>query len=202
MTGKKNNISAVILAGGQARRMGGQDKGLLELNGKAMIEYVIDALREQVETLLVNANRNIDKYARFGYPVVSDLDDGFKGPLAGMASCMRMIDTDFLLTLPCDSPLVPVDYASRMLRAQQENRAQICVADSGDRIQPVFCLLERKLQDSLVAYLDSGERKIDRWFEQHKLAKVYFSENREMFSNINTPEELKRMEDELAAGIT
>ena len=187
----------VILAGGQARRMGGTDKGLLMLNGKAMIEHIIDALAPQCETIVVNANRNLDEYRAWNYPVIADLDNNFNGPLAGMAACMSAIDSEFMLTLPCDSPLVANDYAERMLLTQHETAADICVARDEQRIQPVFCLLKSSLLDSMLSYLEQGERKIDRWFEQHQLAEVDFSDSAHMFKNINTPEELEKMEQEL-----
>ncbi len=177
--------------------MGGTDKGLLLLNGKAMIRHIIDALEHQCEAIVVNANRNLDEYRDFNYPVIQDLDSNFNGPLAGMAACMNVIESEFMLTLPCDSPLVAKDYAERMLAKQHKSGADICVARDEQRIQPVFCLLKCSLLDSMLAYLGQGERKIDRWFEQHQLAEVDFSDSAHMFKNINTPEELEKMEQEL-----
>lgn len=188
------NITAAILAGGQARRMGGQDKGLIELSGKAMIEYVIAALQPQVDKIIINANRNQDIYAKYGMPVIADNYAGFNGPLAGMASCMKAIDTEYMITTPCDSPFVPDDLVTRMYAALQDNQADISVADSGDRIQPVFSLLKCSLLDSLLVYLDSGERKIDRWFQQHVMTTVDFSDKPETFLNVNTPEDIKDIE--------
>lgn len=188
------NITAAILAGGQARRMGGQDKGLIELSGKAMIEYVIAALQPQVDKIIINANRNQDIYAKYGMPVIADNYAGFNGPLAGMASCMKAMDTEYMITTPCDSPFVPDDLVTRMYAALQDNQADISVADSGDRIQPVFSLLKCSLLDSLLVYLDSGERKIDRWFQQHVMTTVDFSDKPETFLNVNTPEDIKDIE--------
>lgn len=188
------NITGVILAGGQARRMGGQDKGLIEISGKAMIEHVITALQPQVNNIIINANRNHDIYAKYGIPVIADNYEGFNGPLAGMASCMKVIDTEYMITTPCDSPFVPDDLVTRMYTALQEKQADISVADSGDRIQPVFCLLKCTLLESLLAYLDSGERKIDRWFQQHVMTRVDFSDKPETFINVNTPEDIKDIE--------
>lgn len=188
------NITGVILAGGQARRMGGQDKGLIEVSGKPMIEYVIAALQPQVDKIIINANRNHDVYAKYGMPVIADNYEGFNGPLAGMASCMKVIDTEYMITTPCDSPFVPDDLLTRMYTALQDNQADISVADSGDRIQPVFSLLKCTLLDSLQAYLDSGERKIDRWFQQHVMTRVDFSDKPETFLNVNTQEDIKDIE--------
>ena len=162
-----------------------------------MIEYVITVLRSQLDKIVINANRNQDIYAKYGFPVIADIYDGFKGPLAGMASCLKGIDTKYMITTPCDSPLLPIDYVSRMYDALQEKNADIAVADSGDRIQPVFCLLKSSLLDSLVEYLDSGERKIDLWFQQHVMTKVDFSDKPETFINVNTPEDIKIIEAKL-----
>jgi|APSaa5957512535_1039671.scaffolds.fasta_scaffold28303_3 molybdenum cofactor guanylyltransferase len=197
MQNMQNNfpdITAVILAGGQARRMDGQDKGLLEVSGLAMIEYVISVLHSQLDKIVINANRNQDTYAKYGFPVIADDYEGFKGPLAGMASCMKAIETEYMITAPCDSPLLPADFVTRMFSALQEKNADISVADSGDRIQPVFCLLRSSLLDSLLHYLDSGERKIDLWFQQHVMTKVDFSDKPDTFINVNTPEDIKIIE--------
>ena len=110
----QNQITGIVLAGGQARRMGGVDKGLISLCGRPMVEWTIRALRPQVETIAINANRNSDLYAGFGYAVVADNDSGFLGPLAGMASGMRAARTTHILTVPCDSPLIVPDLAERL----------------------------------------------------------------------------------------
>ncbi len=191
------NITGVVLAGGRARRMGGEDKGLLKVSGKAMIEYMIAALQTQVKNTVISANRNLSIYSRYGFPVIADSGDGFDGPLAGMASCMQAINTEYLITVPCDSPLLPEDYVMRMLTALEVDNADIGVADSGKRIQPVFSLLKCSLLESLMAYLNSGERKIDRWFQQHTMTRVDFSDKPETFINVNTPEDIRDMETEL-----
>ncbi len=188
------NITAVILAGGQARRMGGRDKGLIEVSGLSMIEYVISALQPQLDNIVINANRNQDIYAKYNYPVIADNYEGFNGPLAGMASCMKAIDTEFMITTPCDSPFLPDDLVARMLKGVIDNRADIGVADSGERIQPVFSLIKCSLLNSLVAYLDSGERKIDFWFQQHVMAKIDFSDKPDTFINVNTLDDVANIE--------
>ncbi|HSR63155.1 MAG TPA: molybdenum cofactor guanylyltransferase MobA [Gammaproteobacteria bacterium] len=192
-----NNISvtiriftAVILAGGEARRMGGEDKGLVELSGKPMVQHVIDSMSSQVGYLVINANRHFDTYARFGCPVVADEFEGFCGPLAGMASGMRTIDTPYMVTVPCDSPLVPDDLVKRLYLELVREKAEISVAHDGDRMHPVFSLMQTRLLDSMLAYLKSGERKIDKWFRKHRLAITDFSDKPETFLNVNTPEEL------------
>lgn len=190
----RSEITGAILAGGRATRMGGEDKGLLRVAGRPMVEHVLRALRPQVSDLLINANRNLERYREFGVTVVSDFIDGYCGPLAGMASAMKVARTAFLLTVPCDSPFLSGDLAARLHRCLIRDGARIAVADSGERLEPVFALLDRTLLPSLLAYLEAGERKIDRWYAQHPMTRVDFSDEPGMFHNLNTPEDLAAAE--------
>lgn len=190
----RSEITGVVLAGGRATRMGGEDKGLLRVAGRPMVEHVLRALRPQVSDLLINANRNLERYRDFGVTVVSDFIEGYCGPLAGMASAMKVARTAYVLTAPCDSPFLSEDLAARLHRGLLRDGARIAVADSGERLEPVFALLDRTLLPSLLAYLAAGERKIDRWYAQHPMTRVDFSDEPGMFSNLNTPEELAAAE--------
>jgi molybdenum cofactor guanylyltransferase len=190
----KNDLTGVILAGGQARRMEGQDKGLVLLNKKPMIEYVINTLKPQVNSLLINANRNHDTYSKYGYNIVSDELSGYHGPLAGMASALNIIKTPYMLVVPCDSPFIPNDLAKRLINSLEENNAEISVAHNGDRMQPVFCLIKKDLLTSMNDFLNQGERKIDKWFNLHTLAIADFSDIPETFDNLNTLEDIKTIE--------
>ncbi len=194
---KKTGITGVILAGGEARRMGGGDKGLVELRGKPLVEHALAALSPQVNTVIINANRNRERYAAYGHPVIADSRQGFQGPLAGMLSCIEAAGTEFIVSVPCDSPLLPDDLVARLFRQLSEEEADISVAHNGDRMQPVFTLMPTSLAPSMQAFLDGGGRKIDRWFEQHKLAVTDFSDKPECFRNINNPAELAQMEAQL-----
>lgn len=187
-------ISGLVLAGGLARRMGGIDKGLVVLAGKPMIEHVLAGLAPQVGRVLINANRNLAQYGGYGYEVVSDTLQGYLGPLAGALSALKVIDTEFLLTVPCDSPLVAPDLAGRMYAALRLGQADLAVAHDGRRQQPVFLLLKRGLAADLEAYLASGERKIDRWFARHRVAEADLSDRPDSFINVNEPEEKQRLE--------
>lgn len=192
------DITGVILAGGRARRMGGEDKGLIEVNGRPMIDYVIRALRPQVSDLLINANRHMDKYAALGNcQVVEDETGDFVGPLAGMASAMRHCRTRFLLAVPCDSPLIAHDLAERLYDALDKNNASISSVHDGERLQPVFALLNRELLPRIHEYLQAGNRKIDTWYETQRFAIADFSDQPDMFLNINTPQERDRLEQTL-----
>ncbi len=199
---ERAKITGVILAGGRGRRMGGQDKGLIRFRGSPLASYALEALDSVAAHILINANRNREAYARFGYPVVSDRTDSFDGPLAGLLSAMRAAETPYVLTVPCDSPLVTGQLLERLCRTMQETGAELCAAHDGERLHPVFLLAERCLADSLDRYLAKGQRKIDLWFEQHRLALADFSDHPELFANINTPEELAALENTISTGAT
>jgi molybdenum cofactor guanylyltransferase len=188
------DISAVILAGGKARRMGGEDKGLIELQGRPLLDYIISALRPQVGEILINANRNLGRYSAFGYPVKQDMLGDFFGPLVGMATGMQATVKPYLLTVPCDSPFVPTQLVESLYRALISETAEISVAHDGVRMQPVFALLDCQLLPSLLDYLNEGGRKIDTWYAQQRLTLADFSASSEMFLNLNTPEDKIELE--------
>jgi molybdopterin-guanine dinucleotide biosynthesis protein A len=185
----RRDITGVILAGGRGQRMGGVDKGLIPLAGKPMVTYVLGALRPQVATILISANRNLDQYAAFGCQVATDTVGEYHGPLAGVASAMEIAETRYVITVPCDSPLVAHDLVARLYRALSQENAEISVAHDGERMHPVFALLRCDLLSSLQEYLQSGQRKIDRWFAHHKLVIAYFTDEPDTFVNVNNPEE-------------
>lgn len=187
----KTDVTGVILAGGQARRMQGKDKGLVLLNNKPMIEYVIECLKPQTGKLLINANRNLGKYSAYGFDIVSDELSGYHGPLAGMASALNKVTTPYMLTAPCDSPFIANDLAERLINALKTDGADISVAHNGERMQPVFCLMKKELLSSINNFLNKGERKIDKWFSQHTLAIADFSDKPESFDNLNTIEDIQ-----------
>ena len=194
------DISGVILAGGRGSRMGGMDKGLVALKGRPMVAHVIERLRPQVGELLINANRNTEHYATFGFPVVPDYREGYLGPLAGIASGLAAAATSYVVTVPCDSPLVGADLVARLARALVQNQADLAVAHDGERAHPVFLLLRRSLFDDLTAFIETGGRKIDRWFECHRVAYADFRDTPEAFVNVNDQEERRHVEHQLAAG--
>lgn len=190
-------ITAIVLAGGRGSRMGGVDKGLVLLKGRPMVEHVLERLRPQVGAVLINANRNLERYAAFGCPVVPDREGGFLGPLAGMASGMAAAGTPFVVTAPCDSPFIGPDLVARLASALMRDAADIAVAHDGSRTHPVFLLLRRDLLADLDAFLTSGGRKIDLWFARHRLALADFRDCPEAFVNINDASEHRNIEGQL-----
>lgn len=190
------HITAVILAGGKGRRLKGNDKGLVEFQQQPMVEHVLQAVGSRVANIIINANRNIERYESYGHPVISDALSDFQGPLAGFCIAMSEASTSHILTLPCDGPFVSEDYVARMAQAlSQDPAAEMAVAHDGERMQPVHALIPVSLLDSLRVFLASGERKIDRWYTQHKVALVDFSDKPEIFQNINTEAQLKHLEE-------
>lgn len=183
-------ISSIILSGGLATRMGGIDKGLVQLHGKPLVQHVIERLSKQAEEILINANREIVQYQRFGYPVLQDETADFIGPLAGFSLGLQQARHEYLLTVPCDSPLIPVDLSQRLLAALTSQNADIAVATSEGDAHPVFSLCKRTVLPSLTAYLAQGGRKVSAWQKQQAYIEVDFSDQAEAFVNLNTLHEL------------
>ncbi len=191
------NITGLVLAGGMGRRMDSADKGLVVFHDKPMAQHAIERLSPQVQSLVINANRNVETYASFGYTVVSDEVSGFAGPLAGLHAGMRVCETALIATVPCDSPFLPLDLIARLQTALESNDAKIAVASTGGQLQPVFALYKTSLATSLEKFLNEGGRKIDKWYEQHKAVIVAF-EDEAAFANINTVAELSALQDDAA----
>lgn len=185
-------VSGVLLAGGQSRRMGGQDKGLLPYQGRSMASHVISTILPQVDDFYISANRHIEEYRSFSYPVITDGLDNFQGPLAGILAVMEQIDSDYLLTVPCDNPVISPQLRQRLLEALLTTGSDIAVAHDGTQLQPVFSLIPRRLQSSLTDFLASGQRKTRDWLFQHKVVEVDFSDQADCFININTADDLQK----------
>ncbi|MDH5785277.1 MAG: molybdenum cofactor guanylyltransferase [Chromatiales bacterium] len=191
------SITTVILAGGAARRMGGDDKGLITLDGRAMIAHVIERIAPQSGNILINCNRSRQDYQTFGYPVIEDTLSGGVGPLAGVLSALESCDSDYVLSVPCDTPLLPLDLVERMLQAMEYNDAMACTVSDGDRLHPVVLLVKREVTAGLRNYLEQGGRKVHDWFYSNPHCSADFSDQPDAFVNINTPEQLSRIEREL-----
>lgn len=192
-------ITGLILAGGRAQRMGGIDKGLIPFHGKPLIESVISRLSPQVGKIIINANRSITKYSVYGYPVIIDETPDFSGPLAGFAVGLKNCKTPYLLTSPCDTPLLPKDLVSLLALKLEQEKLQLAFASTRDPngkvwSQPVFCLMRSDLESSLNTFLKNGDLKIDHWFKNLRTGSVLF-EDELAFTNVNTPEELKTLEE-------
>ena len=207
------DITGLVLAGGRGSRMGGVDKGLQNHLGMPLALHCLLRLQLQVGSAMVNANRNLGAYESMGVPVWPDTQADFAGPLAGMLVGLEHCETPWLATVPCDTPNFPLDLVERLAAAAQADGADIAMAATREpaleaganadadadatgqpvvQVQPVFCLLKASLLESLQAFLDSGQRKIDRWTAQHRCATVVFDDSAAFF-NANTVEELRRL---------
>ncbi len=197
-----HDITGLVLAGGRGARMGGTDKGLQNFHGMPLALHTLMRLQAQVGEVLINANRNLSAYESFGAPVWPDALPDFAGPLAGFLTGLEHCDTPWLVTVPCDTPLFPLDLVARLAQAADRQDAEIAMAcapeaDGALRPQPVFCLLRRELMESLHLFTKGGGRKIDAWTAQHRTVRVDFNapgDDPRAFFNANTLEELRQLE--------
>jgi molybdopterin-guanine dinucleotide biosynthesis protein A len=190
----RQEITGLVLAGGRGRRMGGVDKGLQRLAGAPLVVHALERLRPQVGPLLVSANRNLERYAEFGLPVLTDPLPGHAGPLAGMLAGLSQCRTPYLVVVPCDAPALATDLVARLAWALNAAGAEIAIAatqaaDGSLRMQPVFCLMQTALHASLAAFLAGGERKVQGWTASRRCTVVAFGDER-AFDNINTAQDL------------
>jgi len=197
----KHHITGCILAGGRASRMGGVDKGLQLFRGQTLVQHALMRLQPQVSQLLINPNRNPADYALTGLKVIADTDFADMGPLSGFLSGLQHCDSEWLVTVPCDSPFFPLDLVEKLAAAATAKQSFIAMAqtqrlpDNAWELQPVFCLMHRSLIHSLKDYLASGQRKISAWAQQQTpLALCEFTQTAEgaqPFANANTLQELQ-----------
>ena len=176
-------VTAVVLAGGRGSRMGGEDKGLVLLAGRPLVHWVIAAVAPQVDALCLSANRHVDRYAAWGYPVFTDAHAGFAGPLAGIESALQRLETPLLLCVPCDVPLLPDDLVDRLRRALDDPRIDLAVACGDDRCHPVIALLRQRCLSSLTGFLAAGGRGVAVW--QGSLARAEVPFPGTAFTNVN-----------------
>lgn len=191
------HITGLILAGGRGSRMGGVDKGLQTHAGMPLAMHAMFRLGPQVGALMINANRNLGAYEAMGVPVWPDALPDFPGPLAGWLAGLEHCETPWLVTVPCDTPNFPADLVARLAAAAVEADAELAMAvtreDGRLQRQPVFTLMRSELVESLVAYLQAGERKIDRWTDRHRCVEVVFDDEAAFF-NANTLDDLRRLQ--------
>lgn len=194
-----SDVAGCVLAGGLGRRLGGVDKGLVELAGRPLAARALERLRPQVATLVVSANRNVEAYARLCDRVVSDATSAFDGPLAGVVAAMAATDAPVLAVVPCDCPFFPEDLVARLGAAFGRPGVEIATVRAAGRLQPAFLLARTALRPAIETALASGERRIARFFAQRETVEVDFSDAPAAFDNINTPEDLAAAERRLEA---
>lgn len=190
---EREKITAVILVGGQGRRMGHRDKGVISFNGKPLIEYVIEKIAPQVGHLAINSPDQ-GAYEHYGYPTFGDVLEGGLGPLAGLHSALSHCSSELVLILPCDTPLIPDDLVERMYHQLINDDAQLCSVSDGERLHAVFILAKSSISAGLEKYLLQGKRRVQEWLREEQAAVAMFTECPHAFTNLNTPEELTRLE--------
>lgn len=188
----RQSITGVILAGGLGTRMGGQDKGLVPLMGKPLYQHILERLSPQVGSIMINANRNQARYNESQLTVISDLENNFSGPLAGMQSAMHYAKTDWLLFVPCDVPAFPLNLAEKMFNEKGNHLA--CYAQDEKREHPTFALLHRSLKTQLDDYLARGDRKLMIFMQEVNAKGIIFSSEFDAFANLNTLEDSRNWE--------
>ncbi|MCG8670377.1 MAG: molybdenum cofactor guanylyltransferase [Pseudomonadales bacterium] len=191
---KFENVTGIILAGGEGSRMGGVDKGLVSFLGKPMYQHVLERLEPQVATVIISANRHLADYQQSGYPVVSDSNKVYQGPVAGILAGLEMIETPFAVIVPCDAPKLSLNLVEQLMTKANFDDSPITLFQVAGRVQPLFGLFSGSLLQDLRDYYQAGERKLIRWCESHSPRIVNYQGPSEDFSNINTQEELKKLE--------
>lgn len=187
----KDGLTGLVLAGGRGRRMGGMDKGLVPYQGRALVLYALAALRLHTDRILISANRNLAAYEELGYPVVSDADSDFRGPLSGILAGMREARTDWMLTVPCDMPNLTGEILARLKNHPARQGVPLLIAHDGQRLQPLLMLASTGLLSSLEGYLDQGGRRVDQWVESLPHQVVDLSDWRSALVNLNDFEALE-----------
>lgn len=183
------NCSAIVLAGGRSSRMDGRDKALELLDGQPLIAHVLSRLEPQVDDIVINCNRHQSELSVFGHALVADTTADFPGPLAGIAAGLPHCRHDVVLVTPCDTPWLPADLHAR-LAAQMQAHTKLVIAHDGQRLQPLFMLLQRALLASLQNSLSQGHYKVEKWCQEQGAALARF-DNPAAFANLNTLVELE-----------
>ena len=187
-----NNMLGIILSGGAGKRVGGRDKGLIELDSKPLVQHVLERLAPQVTETVICIHRNEDRYARFGVSLVLDESIAYEGPMAGIrAALKRFVESDkqsefeYFAVSPCDVPSLEGRHVERLLAAMIESDSDCAVAHDGNRRQNLHCLFQRRVVESLIAFYDQGGRAMHRWFEEVQCTDVDFSDRADCFQNLN-----------------
>ena len=188
MKSPKKKFSCIILAGGEGKRVGGRDKGLIDYHGKPLIQHVIDNIKPQVDEIIISANRNIEKYETCGYKVVSDNSEKYLGPMAGIAATLPYCQNDWVFITPCDMPFLPLDIISSLY--ENKNGSSLSIAKVSDRLQ-LALLMNKNLLPSILQALSASELRLMQWAKSQKPTFVFFT-NEQNFSNLNSSTDLKR----------
>ena len=191
------DITAVILAGGQGSRFDHRDKGWIEWRDKAFVQHVIDRLAPQVSDIVINCNRNEAAYQALGYRTCTDQLADFQGPLAGIQAALALVTTPLALVCPVDSPILPQNLAQLLYQPLMAEQADIAYPSDGERGHYLPVLLKTALLPSLDTYLQGEERRVRRWYQQHRSIEVDLSGQAGAFRNINTAQSLRELDQDI-----
>lgn len=178
-------VSCIILAGGEGKRLGSVDKGLVKYKSTPLIEHVLSSIKPQVDEIIISANRNIDTYEKYGYKVISDNSDDYRGPLAGIVASLPYCKNEWVLIVPCDMPFLPGNIVEKL---SDETEKCISIAESNKKMQLVF-LMHIKLQASIQQSLDNNQLRLMQWVKSLQPAIISFTED-DVFKNFNSREDL------------
>jgi len=187
-------LDVIVLAGGEGRRMGGSDKGLVPFQSQPMVAFAVELVRPFVDKVVISCNRHLPDYAVLADQVVEDLLEGFQGPLAGILAGLRVCRSDQVLVLPCDTPLLESVLIERLLDAASLAPQSITVLSEGDKLHPLHAVIPRLLADDLERWLEGGQRAVQRWMRTHPMQLVDISDLSEQLCNLNTFQELQSLE--------
>jgi len=190
----KDNITGLILAGGQGSRFHNQDKGLIKFKGITLVEFVANRLKTQTSTIAISANRNLDFYQQHHFHTITDIIHGYSGPLAGIHAALKNLSSEWLVSIACDTPCFPENYVQQLTQAIANTQKRLAVVKSNNRLQNVSMLVHKSLFNSLDVFLDAGERKAQLWLQQQSPCIVEINQPQQAFFNINTPEDLLTLE--------
>ena len=185
-----SKVSAIILAGGRGRRVGYQDKGLLNWHQKPLVSHVIDRIKNQVNDIKINCNQHQQQYQLFGYPLIADQRDNFQGPLAGIEAGLAQVDHEYCLICPCDTPNLPTSLVSKLIDALQSSDSEVAYPVCGPQRHYIPALVKTSLQSSLRKYLNNEQRSIHGWYEKLRVTQVNFDDRDKPFLNLNSKEAL------------
>ena len=187
---QKDDLSIAILAGGKSSRMGYEDKGLIKFNGYSVLSRILNIADNFSDDVFVISNRNFDEYAKLHSRLYSDILDDYQGPLSGIYTSLSKCNNKYVIILPCDGPFIDEEYFERFTSCGTD--VSIFVAKTGDRLQPVYARLDASLRENLKAFLETGERKIDKWYTACGYKEILFEQSDEMFININSKDDIEK----------
>ncbi len=187
---QKDDLSVAVLSGGKSSRMNYEDKGLIEFNGFSVLLRIIELSNKYSNDVFIIANDNLEEYKKLHPHLYSDILDNYQGPLSGIYTALSKSKNRYVIILPCDGPFVKEDYFKKFINYESDQH--ILVAKTGDRLQPVYARLDSLLKENLRAFLETGERKIDKWYASCGYEEIFFEQDEEMFININSKDDIEK----------